>query len=111
MRSRAAILVLVAITTLVVCSGASCSSRDDAPVERSIVSAPPSTPSPAGVPTPALSPRIVMLGDSLTASLGVRVDEAYPAVLQQHLLSKALDYRIVNAGVSSDTSAGRLARL
>ena len=56
-------------------------------------------------------PRIVALGDSLTAGLGLAPDQAYPALLQARLKSAGLDYEVINAGVSGDTSAGGLERL
>jgi acyl-CoA thioesterase I len=61
--------------------------------------------------TSAARPRIVVLGDSLTAGLGIAREEAYPAVLQQRLNEQGLNYEVVNAGVSGDTSAGGLSRL
>ena len=60
---------------------------------------------------PAGRSRIVALGDSLTAGLGLSMNQAYPALLQQRLTAEGLDYEVVNAGVSGDTSAGGLARL
>ena len=54
---------------------------------------------------------IVTLGDSLTAGLGVAADEAYPARLQERLRREGYDYRVVNAGVSGDTTAGGLRRV
>lgn len=54
---------------------------------------------------------IVILGDSLTAGLGVAPDEAYPARLQARLTREGYPYRVVNAGVSGDTTAGGLRRL
>jgi acyl-CoA thioesterase I len=67
---------------------------------------------PSGARAPAESrPRIVVLGDSLTAGLGLSVEEAYPSLLQQRLDTAGLKYHIVNAGVSGDTSAGGLSRL
>jgi acyl-CoA thioesterase-1 len=60
---------------------------------------------------PATRPRIVALGDSLTAGLGLSTDQAYPAVLQERLDAGGYSYEIVNAGVSGDTSAGGLRRL
>jgi len=54
---------------------------------------------------------IVALGDSLTAGLGVSPDEAYPALLEARLAREGYDYRVVNAGVSGDTSAGGLRRM
>jgi acyl-CoA thioesterase-1 len=56
-------------------------------------------------------PRIVVLGDSLTAGLGLAPEEAYPAVLQDRLREKGLDYHVVNAGISGDTSAAGLSRI
>jgi len=54
---------------------------------------------------------IVALGDSLTAGLGVTADEAYPALLEVRLRQAGFAYRVVNAGVSGDTSAGGRRRL
>lgn len=54
---------------------------------------------------------IAVLGDSLTAGFGVAPDEAYPAVLQERLRREGYDYRVVNAGVSGDTTAGGLRRV
>ncbi len=56
-------------------------------------------------------PRIVALGDSLTAGLGLSLDHAYPALLQQRLNEAGLNYEVINAGVSGDTSADGLSRL
>lgn len=56
-------------------------------------------------------PRIVVLGDSLTAGLGLQVEEAYPALLQQRLEASGYALDVVNAGVSGDTTAGGLRRL
>src|SRR3979490_1873816 len=55
--------------------------------------------------------RIVVLGDSLTAGLGLPIEDAYPAVLQRRLDGQGLKYHVINAGISGDTSAGGLARL
>jgi len=54
---------------------------------------------------------IVALGDSLTAGLGVAADEAYPALLQARLRREGYAHRVVNAGVSGDTTAGGLRRV
>jgi acyl-CoA thioesterase I len=56
-------------------------------------------------------PRVVFLGDSLTAGYGVERDEAYPVIVAQMLKSDGLDIDAVNAGVSGDTTAGGLRRL
>jgi acyl-CoA thioesterase-1 len=54
---------------------------------------------------------IVALGDSLTAGLGVAADEAYPARLEARLRREGYAYRVINAGVSGDTTAGGRRRL
>jgi acyl-CoA thioesterase-1 len=53
----------------------------------------------------------VVLGDSLTAGLGVSPGDAYPARLQEKLERAGYEIEVVNAGVSGDTSAGGLRRL
>jgi acyl-CoA thioesterase-1 len=55
--------------------------------------------------------RIVALGDSLTAGLGLPVNAAFPAKLEQALKAKGLAVEIMNAGVSGDTASAGLARL
>ncbi|HZL99659.1 MAG TPA: GDSL-type esterase/lipase family protein, partial [Planctomycetota bacterium] len=51
------------------------------------------------------------LGDSLTAGYGLAPERAYPAVLGRLLRDEGRPIRVVNAGVSGDTSAGGLTRL
>ena len=55
--------------------------------------------------------RVVFLGDSLTAGLGLPEEAAFPAVVEHRLREEGLPVRVVNAGVSGDTSAGGLNRL
>ena len=54
---------------------------------------------------------IVAFGDSLTAGQGVAPDESYPALLAAKLRTDGYSYRVVNAGVSGDTTAGGLRRV
>lgn len=54
---------------------------------------------------------MVFLGDSLTAGLGLGESEAFPALVGGLLAQRGIVVRIVNAGVSGDTSAGGLARV
>ena len=76
-------------------------------------------PPPAATPEPAAAaaapqaarPRIVFLGDSLTAGLGLEPAQSYPSLVGQRLAREGYPYEIVNAGVSGDTSAGGLRRL
>jgi acyl-CoA thioesterase I len=56
------------------------------------------------------SRRILVLGDSLAAGYGT-IGPAFPAVLQEKIAAAGLDYAVVNAGVSGDTTAGGLGRI
>ncbi len=55
--------------------------------------------------------RILAMGDSLTAGYGLPAEAGFPAQLERALKAEGYDVRIINAGVSGDTSAGGLARL
>jgi acyl-CoA thioesterase I len=95
------VLVLMVLTTLVGCRGWTDASR-----------APNDTASaPAAANASRSLPRIVALGDSLTAGLGLSADQAYPALIQQRLAHEGYHVEVINAGVSGDTSAGGLRRL
>src|SRR3954451_11480321 len=56
-------------------------------------------------------PAIVCFGDSLTAGAGLDPAQSYPEVLQKELDARGYRYRVVNAGVSGDTTQDGLARL
>ncbi len=58
----------------------------------------------------AKRPKIIALGDSLTAGFGLAERESYPYLLQERLRAEGLDYEVINAGVSGDTSLGGLER-
>ncbi len=59
----------------------------------------------------ATRPVILFLGTSLTAGYGLPSNEAFPALIQRRIDEAGLGYRVVNAGVSGDTSAGGLRRI
>jgi acyl-CoA thioesterase I len=77
--------------------------------DRPEASLPKPSPSPAA-PAEA-RPVVLFVGTSLTAGFGVLPEEAYPAILQQKIDAAGLRYRVVNAGVSGETSAGARRRL
>jgi acyl-CoA thioesterase I len=98
--SAAALFLLVLAASLVACSPAS---------DPAAASAPPvSSATPAPV---AKGPLVVFLGDSLTAGYGLEADQAYPALVEKRLQKEGLPVRVLNAGVSGDTTAGGLTRL
>lgn len=53
---------------------------------------------------------IVALGDSLTAGYGLPLNESYPAILENRLKEKGQSVKVVNAGISGETSRGSLER-
>ena len=61
--------------------------------------------------TPPADKILVVLGDSLSAGFGVDPSEAWPARIQEKIRDADLPWRLVNAGLSGDTSAGGLRRL
>lgn len=97
-------LVLAAILA----AESACSRADRAPPARDSATSAPPVAAPGAT---ASRPRVVALGDSLTAGLGIPKDLAYPAVLQRKIDQAGYKYEVVNAGVSGDTSAGGLSRL
>lgn len=70
---------------------------------------------PAATPAPQASgdaaPVILCLGTSLTAGAGLLPEQAFPALLQTRIDAQGLRYRVVNAGISGETSAGALRRI
>jgi acyl-CoA thioesterase I len=56
------------------------------------------------------APVVVILGDSLTAGFGLSSNEAYPSLLQERARAAGYPHRIVNAGVSGDTTTDALNR-
>ena len=54
---------------------------------------------------------IVAVGDSLTAGFGVSEEEAFPALLEKELISKGHPYKVINGGISGETSSGALSRI
>jgi acyl-CoA thioesterase I len=70
---------------------------------------------PAADPLPSSSNMqrrsILFLGTSLTAGYGLDPEQAYPALIQKKIDSAGLEYRVINAGVSGETSAGALRRV
>ena len=86
--------------------GACSRTREDAPHPSGIVA---EAPQPARVAGPR--PAIVCFGDSLTAGFGVDPGKAYPDLLQQELDRRGYRYRVVNLGVSGDSTQDGLERL
>ena len=59
----------------------------------------------------AVAGTLLVLGDSISAAFGLDTRQGWVSLLEQRLVAEGFDYRVVNASVSGDTSAGGLARL
>src|SRR3954469_4747008 len=106
---RVASLLIVAALVLPGCSQPDEPRADHAPAAPVVATQ--TAPARTTVDVTKGRPRIVFLGDSLTAGLGLVKDQAVPALIQAHLDREGYPYEVVNAGVSGDTSAGGLSRL
>ena len=62
-------------------------------------------------PTAQAARTILVFGDSLSAGYGIRQDAAWPALLARRLSEKQLDYNVVNASISGETTSGGRTRL
>jgi acyl-CoA thioesterase-1 len=68
-------------------------------------------PTEPGAPPAGRSPSLLLFGDSLTAGYGLAAEDGFSAVLAQALAARGAQVKIINAGVSGDTTATGLARL
>jgi acyl-CoA thioesterase-1 len=105
-------LIIVLLVGSVACgSGGDTGRRTEIQGEPAPTTAEAPAPSLAAAPAADPRPKVVVLGDSLTAGLGLAQSEAYPVLLQTRIDEEGMKYQVVNAGVSGDTSAGGLSRL
>lgn len=65
----------------------------------------------SGTNSRAQDKTILFFGDSITAGYGVDPGQAFPAIIQQKIDSLGLNYTVINAGLSGETSAGGLRRI
>jgi len=106
MRRRGLLLLMIGTLGIGACQ------RDPGNREPDATASAPAAAAPvADAPASPGRPRVVALGDSLTAGLGLTPEIAWPALVQQKITAAGLDAEVVNAGVSGDTTAGGLRRL
>lgn len=111
-RRRGLVWTLAVALFLTGCGGRAAERETPAEAPRSAPAEAPAAAAPAPrAPSADGRPAIVVLGDSLTAGLGVKAEETFPARLQARLDREGYRYRVVNAGISGDTTAGGLGRL
>ena len=118
--SRPVTPCVVRLLALAILLGAAaCSRSDSAAAQGTPQPDTKASPAAAEAPVPAAlssedrsaQPRIVFLGDSLTAGLGIGREQAVPALIQQKVREEGYAYEVINAGNSGDTSDGGLSRL
>ncbi len=102
-------ILRILIPVLVLLAGGACAS--DGPSEDAGSTTRTGAPAPSRTSAPAIRPRIVVLGDSLTAGLGLPREQSVPSLIQARVNAAGYQYEVINAGVSGDTSAGGLSRL
>ena len=85
--------------------------RGSAPAAEAPAPAPAPPASASAPPGDSGLPKIVALGDSLTAGYGLLEKQAFPALLQTKLDADGYKWEVVNAGISGDTSAAGLQRI
>lgn len=64
-----------------------------------------------GAQEPAAERTVLVLGDSIAAGSGVDMEQAFPALLGRKVEARGLPFRVVNGGLSGDTTAGGLRRI
>jgi len=87
-----------------------CSRGHEAPQQAAPAAKPAPAPAQSTDPNDTGRPKIVVLGDSLSAGLGLLEMQAYPALLQEKLNAEGYQWEVVNSGISGDTSAAGLQR-
>lgn len=95
---RAILMFLWGLVMALLCLGAGCQKKS-APAPRQQVE------------QPAFQGTIVAVGDSLTAGYGLKEEDAYPAQLERKLHAAGYSWRVINAGISGETSSGALSRI
>jgi acyl-CoA thioesterase-1 len=103
-------VALVGLLGAAACGGPNEAPRASSPRPAVEPAAPPAR-STTTAGAPAARPRVVFLGDSLTAGYGLAKEQSVPSLIAARLAALGLNYEVVNAGVSGDTSAGGLSRL
>lgn len=59
----------------------------------------------------AVTPTVLVFGDSLSAGYGIDVDQSWPALLQARLDAQGYEHRVINASISGETTEGGVTRI
>lgn len=110
---RLEVLFIVAVVTLAMCGCRKGHNEKETAAASATTTEPqPAAPSAATVAaSPDTRPLLVCFGDSLTAGLGTAPGESYPEYLQADLDTRGYHYRVLNEGISGNTTKDAVARL
>lgn len=100
--------ILLSCWLLLLLGGCGNNSQSAADTTEASSATPTARPAPAKAAT---KPTVLFFGNSLTAGLGVDPEQAFPALVGQKIDSAGLNYTIVNAGLSGETTAGGRSRV
>ena len=64
-----------------------------------------------GAPSLAMAATIMVFGDSLSSAYGLQRDQGWTTLMERRLAEKTLDYKVANASISGETTAGGLRRI
>lgn len=110
--ARLYLLLLAGVLCVAGCGQNRSSSDSASPASDTSIASTPSSPSPSASDTASTqSLRVLVLGNSIAAGLGVPSEAAFPARLQQKVDSLGWNVTVQNAGVSGETTAGGLRRI
>lgn len=106
------VLLIVAGVTIAMCGCRKDQTAQPSVASNSTTTQPhPEAPAPAPSTKPDHRPVLVCFGDSLTAGLGTDPGESYPDYLQSDLNTRGYHYRVVNEGISGNTTKDGVGRL
>ncbi len=103
--------ILLTVLAFGACRRSAESAAKPAPAEKAQAAVPAAATPPEATTLGSEAPKVIFLGDSLTAGLGVSVEEAFPARVGEILAGEGHPIQVINAGVSGDISAGGASRL
>jgi acyl-CoA thioesterase-1 len=106
-----AILAVVALSLLGCRADTTPKQAESSDLSRSIPEAAPSSPTPNATTAMDKRPLVVCFGDSLTAGYGTDLGQSYPDYLQKDLDADGYNYRVVNEGISGNTTKDGVNRL
>jgi acyl-CoA thioesterase-1 len=109
-RSTKRLAVLTVVLAAVLLSASACGSNKEKPKPGAAAVVESTTAARTAATETTFRPRVLFLGTSLTAGLGLEPDSAYPAVLRRLAAKDGHDVEVINAGLSGETSAGALRR-